>query len=172
MASDQPGEKKKDLVMNIQTSPIQILVVDDSQEEYALLAYGLRPVESMKLIGFVHDGFEAVCYLRGAGQFRDREMFPYPDLVFLDFSMPRLNGMDVLRFLRRRPRRPHVVLWSNTLDQVNVPLALHLGANMVCRKPADKTELMKIINHVETNIFNVGSFFYSPKTSQTLGVGT
>ncbi len=99
-------------------------------------------------------------------------MFPYPDLLLLDFSMPRLNGMDVLRFLRRRSRKPHVILWSNTLDQINVPLALHFGADMVCRKPSDKDELMQIMNAIESKMLNAGSFFYSPKKSQTVGAGT
>jgi two-component system response regulator len=156
-----PGERKTENTladMNAQNSTIKILVVDDSPEEHALLAHGLRSVESMKLIGFVHDGFEAVCYLRGSGQFKDRELFPFPDLLLLDFNMPRLNGMDVLRFLRRRTRRPHVILWSNTLDQLNVPLALRLGADMVCRKPSDKSELMKIMDGIERNIFAVEKF--------------
>ncbi|HXS67653.1 MAG TPA: response regulator [Candidatus Polarisedimenticolia bacterium] len=146
--------------MPAQISPIRILVVDDSPEEHTLLAFGLRAIESVKLIGFVHDGFEAVCYLRGAGQFKDREMFPFPDLMLLDFNMPRLNGMDVLRFLRRRTRRPRVILWSNTLDQLNVPLALSLGADVVCRKPSDKSELMEIMNSIEKNIFAIENFAF------------
>ena len=144
--------------MSAQNSTIKILVADDSPEEHTLLAHGLRAIESMKLIGFVHDGFEAVCYLRGSGQFKDRELFPFPDLLLLDFNMPRLNGMDVLRFLRRRTRRPRVILWSNTLDQLNEPLALRLGADMVCRKPSNKSELMKIMDSIERNIFAVEKF--------------
>jgi len=99
-------------------------------------------------------------------------MFPYPNLLLLDYSMPRLNGMDVLRFLRRRSRRPHVILWSNSLDQVNIPLALHFGADMVCRKPCNKEELLQIMNGIESKMVHAGSFFYSPRKSQTVGAGT
>jgi CheY-like chemotaxis protein len=144
--------------MNTLVSPIQTLVVDDSEDECALLALQLRFVDSVKLIGFVHDGIEAIHYLRGIAPFKDREMFPYPDLLLLDYSMPRCGGMEVLKFLQPKLYRPRIVLWSNTLERVNVRLALHLGADMVCRKPADKAELMKIIHRIETRIFDAGSF--------------
>jgi DNA-binding response OmpR family regulator len=92
-------------------------------------------------------------YLRGVEQFKNREMFPYPDLLLLDFSMPRCTGMQVLQFLQRQFYRPHVVLWSNTLEQVSVPLALRLGADLVCNKPTSKRELIDIIRRLEAKAF-------------------
>lgn len=149
--------------MNTLASPIHTLVVDDSQDECALLAYQLRSVDSMKLIGFVHDGVEAIHYLRGVEPFKDRELFPYPDLLLLDYEMPRCGGMEVLKFLQPKLYRPRIVLWSTTLERINVRLALHIGADMVCRKPSDKAELMKIVHRIETRIFNAGSFLYPSK---------
>lgn len=154
-------------VMNSQINPIRTLVVDDSADEWALLNAELRFVNSIKLIGFVHNGVEAIHYLRGLDSFGDRNHFPYPDLLFLDFCMPLCGGMGVLKYLQRQFVRPHVVLWSNTLDRVNIPLALHLGADLVCRKPVDGRELMKIVNHVETSIFNTQPVFYSPESPET-----
>jgi CheY-like chemotaxis protein len=140
--------------MPAQLNPIRTLIVDDSEDECILLHEELRGVASLKLIGFVHDGIEAIAYIRGTDQFKDREMFPYPDLMLLDYKMPRCNGIQVLDFLRRQFHRPRVILWSNTLEQVNVPLALRLGADLVCRKPATRLELMEIINRFEINVFN------------------
>jgi CheY-like chemotaxis protein len=73
-------------------------------------------------------------------------MFTYPDLVLLDFRMPRCNGLEVLAHLHRQPQRPRVVLWSNTLEQIDVSLALCLGADMVCNKPAGLRDFLEIIN--------------------------
>jgi CheY-like chemotaxis protein len=143
------------MVMNAQLNPIRTLVADDSPDECLLLNAELRFVDSVRLIGFVHDGVEAIYYLRGVEQFKDRELFPYPDLLLLDFSMPRCNGMQVLEFLRRQFHRPRVVLWSNTLERVSVPMALHLGADLVCKKPANKRELMEIIHRLEAKIFKM-----------------
>lgn len=149
-------ENKKPVVaMNTQLNPIRTLVVDDSHDECTLLEAELRSVGSVKLIGFVHDGIEAICYLRGVEQFKDREMFPYPDLLLLDFSMPRCGGMGVLEFLRRQFHRPRVVLWSNTLEKVSVPHALRLGADLVCSKPTDKRQLMEILHRLEIKAFKL-----------------
>lgn len=149
--------------MNAQINPIRTLVADDSQDECALLDAELRSFDSVKLVGFVHDGVETIYYLRGVEQFKDRELFPYPDLLLLDFSMPWCNGMQVLRFLQQQPRRPRVILWSNTLDCVSVPLALRLGADMVCRKPTNRRELTEIIHQFRATVFKAQPFVPQPK---------
>lgn len=136
--------------MNTQHNPIRTLVVDDSQDECTLLNAELRSIYSIKLIGFVHDGIEAISYLRGIDQFKNRELYPYPDLLLLDFSMPRCGGMGVLEFLHRQFHRPRIVLWSTTLERVNIPQAMHLGADLVCNKPATQQELEEVIRRVET----------------------
>ncbi len=118
-----------------------------------LLSAELRSENSIKVIGFVHDGIEAIAYLRGVEQFHDREMFPYPDLILLDFCMPRCSGIGVLRFLQGQFHRPRVVLWSTTMERVSLPLAFRLGADMVCRKPTRKPELMEILGRIEARIF-------------------
>jgi CheY-like chemotaxis protein len=86
-------------------------------------------------------------------QFQDREMFPYPDLVLLDFCMPRCSGIGVLRFLQGQFHRPRVVLWSNTMERLSLPLAFRLGADMVCRKPTRKQELMEILSRIQARVF-------------------
>jgi len=139
--------------MNTQFNSIRTLIVDDSTDECVLLSAEMRAIHSVKLIGFVGDGVEAISYLQGVEQFNNREMFPYPDLVLLDFCMPRCGGMGVLKFLQRQFHRPRVVLWSNTMDRVNVPLALRLGADLVCQKPTHREELWDIMRRVESQIF-------------------
>jgi CheY-like chemotaxis protein len=143
--------------MNTQIDSIRTLVVDDSEDECALLEAELETVHSIKLIGFVHDGVEAICYLRGIEQFKNRETHPYPDLLLLDYSMPGCDGMQVLRFLQRQSRRPRVILWSNTLDAVSVPLALRLGADLVCRKPVNKRELTEVLDQLEATVLKAAT---------------
>lgn len=151
---------------------MRTLIVDDSEDECTLLNVRLRPIRSVKVIGFVHDGIEAIHYLRGVEQFRNRESFPYPDLLLLDFDMPRSDGMQVLRFLKERAHRPKVILWSNALERVDVPLALHLGADLVCGKPTSRTELAEIIERFETRIFEPGSFMHSAKKPHAQRAGS
>jgi CheY-like chemotaxis protein len=134
--------------MTTQHTVIKTLIADDSEDDCFLFDAMLHQVNSLSLIGFVHDGAEAIEYLSGSAQFKERKTFPYPDLVLLDFRMPRCNGLEVLAYLHRQPHRPRVVLWSNTLEQIDVPLALCLGADLVCNKPAGFRDFVEIIDRL------------------------
>ena len=138
--------------MTPQFNSMRTLVVEDSKDERVLLRAQLRYVSSVKLLGFVHDGIEAIAYLQGDSWFKDREMFPYPDLMLLDFKMPRCDGMDVLDFLRTQFHRPRVILWSTSLEQINVALALQAGADLACKKPKDSADLTEIIRRIEAKL--------------------
>jgi two-component system response regulator len=139
--------------MTAQLNPLRTLIVDDSKDECVLLCAELRGSDALEVMGFVHDGVEALAYLRGTGSFRNRELFPYPDLLLLDFQMPRCGGIDVLQELKHQFYKPRVILWSNALELIDVPLALHLGADIVCQKPFGRAELFSIIERLRTRIF-------------------
>jgi CheY-like chemotaxis protein len=127
--------------------------VDDSKDECVLLCAQLRGSDTLNVVGFVHDGVEALAYMRGTDRFKKREIFHYPDLLLLDFQMPRCDGIDLLRKLKHQLFRPRVILWSSTLEQVDVPLALELGADLVCQKPFGHSELLEVVERIRTNLF-------------------
>ena len=139
--------------MSTRFSPIRTLIVDDSEHECLLLRAQLHSIASVKVIGCVHDGIEALAYIRGIEQFKDREAFPHPDLMLLDYKMPRCDGMQVLRFLQHGFSRPRVILWSSAVEQIDAPLAMELGADLVCRKPCCHRELMETIHRLESKLF-------------------
>jgi two-component system, response regulator len=139
--------------MTTQLSPLRTLIVDDSQDECVLLCAELRSSDTLKVIGFVHDGVEALAYIQGTDQFKKREIFPYPDLLLLDFQMPHCDGIGLLRKLKHQLFRPRVILWSSTLEQVDVPLALRLGADLVCQKPFGRSELLEVVERIRANLF-------------------
>ncbi len=134
--------------MSTQPKTVKTLIVDDSGNECRLFAAMLRQLTSFVLVGFVHDGAEAIAYLSGTDRFREKKLFPYPDLVLLDYRMPKCDGVEVLEHLHHRFRLPSVVLWSNTLEQLDIAFALELGADVVCKKPANLHEFALIINRL------------------------
>jgi len=140
--------------MIAQANPIRTLIVDDSKDECMLLRAQLRGVDSVKVIASVHDGVEALSYVRGIGRFKDREVSPYPDLILLDFQMPFCSGLEVLEQLSHQLHHPRVILWSNTLDQLDIPLAMRLGADLVCRKPFSRPELIEVIDRLKAKVFS------------------
>jgi two-component system chemotaxis response regulator CheY len=63
-----------------------------------------------------------------------------PDGILLDWNMPRMDGYEFLRALRRLPGgdQPKVVFCTTENDVAHIARALHAGANEYIMKPFDK----------------------------------
>jgi two-component system, chemotaxis family, chemotaxis protein CheY len=63
-----------------------------------------------------------------------------PDAILLDWNMPKMDGYDFLRVLRRLPGgdKPKVVFCTTENDVAHIARALHAGANEYIMKPFDK----------------------------------
>ena len=63
-----------------------------------------------------------------------------PDAILLDWNMPKMDGYDFLRALRRLPGGdlPKVVFCTTENDVAHIARALHAGANEYIMKPFDK----------------------------------
>jgi two-component system chemotaxis response regulator CheY len=63
-----------------------------------------------------------------------------PDAVLLDWNMPKMDGYEFLRSLRKMPHgdRPKVVFCTTENDVAHIARALHAGANEYIMKPFDK----------------------------------
>jgi hypothetical protein len=59
------------------------------------------------------------------------------------------------------------VLWSSALEQIDVPLAIELGADVVCSKPHCLTELAEILGRAGPNILKPRSVRPRGKTRVT-----
>jgi two-component system, chemotaxis family, chemotaxis protein CheY len=104
------------------------LVVDDSS---VIRKVARRILEGLDFeISEAEDGEEALtaCQKR------------LPDAVLLDWNMPKMDGYEFLRVLRRLPDgdRPKVVFCTTENDVAHIARALHAGANEYIMKPFDK----------------------------------
>jgi CheY-like chemotaxis protein len=114
-----------------------ILVADDDEAYFLLLSQAFQNSRQGCNIQRAHDGDEAIAYLAGENQFADREKHPVPNLLLLDVRMPRKNGFDVLRWVRREPgfRTLPVVVLSSSNEPADIKRAYELGANSYLSKP-------------------------------------
>jgi len=96
---------------------------------------------------FVRDGQEAIDYLQGAGPFADRTAHPLPQLVLLDLNMPRLDGFEVLEWVRKQPELNglQMVIFSGSDEPRNIDRAYGLGANWYLVKPHSLEELNALV---------------------------
>ncbi|GAB4374325.1 MAG: response regulator [Deltaproteobacteria bacterium] len=73
-----------------------------------------------------------------------------PDIILLDYSMPRMNGVETCRRLKNDPATmaiPVVMFTSSRDPEIRIH-ALQAGANDFLSKPVDSTELVVRVNNL------------------------
>ena len=134
----------------MQHSPRNVLYVEDSATDFALLKRASQKCGTPFSLRHVEDGEKAVAYLSGVGEYGDREEHPFPDLVLLDLKLPRLDGFEVLQWIRSNPGTmslPVVVLAGSSF-RADIRRALELGANSYAAKPGKFEELQVLIDQI------------------------
>ena len=104
------------------------LVVDDSS---VIRKVARRILEGLQFeISEAEDGEQALTVCQSK----------LPDAVLLDWNMPKMDGYEFLRALRRLPGgdRPKVVFCTTENDVGHIARALHAGADEYIMKPFDK----------------------------------
>lgn len=127
-------------------SAVTILHVDDDSNDALLFQHACQKAGIDCNLQNVEDGEQAITYLRGAEQFADRRRYPVPTLVLLDLKMPRVNGFDVLAWVRgnHQTRAMPVVVLSSSNHDADVKRAYDLGANSYLVKPVGFESLVAI----------------------------
>ncbi|MGH7498997.1 MAG: response regulator [Gemmatimonadales bacterium] len=116
---------------------VDVLVVDDDPLEAEVTIRPLKEARPDARIGVARDGEEALDFLLARGAFRHRLGLPLPRLILLDFKLPRLDGLDVLRAIRSSPRTSTapVVMMTSSAEPREIAQCYHLGANSIVQKP-------------------------------------
>ena len=126
--------------------PLDILVVDDNEDDVLLLQESLRGQPSVNLLHAVHDGEEALAYLRREGPYAAA---PRPGLVLLDINMPKKNGFEVLYEIKEDPqlRSIPVVMLTTSSRDADVLTAYSGGACSFVTKPVNFDHLKEMAGH-------------------------
>ena len=113
---------------------MRILVVDDEPMVATLIADGLRD-EGYEEIVIANSGPEGL-------QVIERDP---PDVVFLDITMPEMDGIEVLRRIRERSPDLPVIILSGWGTEQQIQAARELGVTDVLQKPAPLKNLSQTL---------------------------
>ena len=128
-----------------------ILQVEDDPNDVFFLKHAMAKAGVANPIQIVNDGREAIDYLKGVRKYADREQFPLPSLVLLDLKLPKLSGLDVLKWIRQQPaiQTLPVTILSSSNRPEDLRTAYARGANSYLVKPPNTDGLVEMVVSVK-----------------------
>src|SRR3990170_5382707 len=111
-------------------------------EDYTILREGLRAILSMnpevEVVGEAEDGREAIqCVQRHK-----------PDLALMDLSMPRMNGMEAIREIKKISPQTKILVLTVHKTEEYILATLHAGADGYVLKDSTRAELIIALKSV------------------------
>ena len=122
-----------------------ILLADDDKDDRTLFNQVLEELPMLTQLEAVHNGERLMQRLY-------EERAQLPDVLFLDLNMPRKNGAQCLKEIRKKESLQHlpVIVLSTTSSEDIVDAMYQSGANLYIQKPSDfkmwKRAIAKVLN--------------------------
>jgi two-component system response regulator NreC len=137
--------------MNTKMSPIKVLLAEDHTIVRKGICALLDAVEDIEVVGEAEDGREAI----------DKVSQLLPDVVLMDNTMPRLNGLEATRQIKKLFPEIIVLILTMHTDEEYIFQFLQAGASGYLIKKTAPRELVSAIRAVYQ-----GDSFLSPPVSK------
>ena len=132
-----------------ETRVIRLLVVEDNGAYLYLIqrAFQARQGEIRWELTVAEDGEQAIKILFA----EEEESAPLPDLILLDWNLPKVNGSEVLQRIKghTRLRRIPALVFSASEADTDMHTAYDYYANGYIKKPDDPDMLGAIVETIE-----------------------
>ncbi len=125
---------------------IKVIIVDDHQLLLDGLSSILEKEREIQVIGLAKDGLEALEQVR----------LHLPDIILLDITMPRLNGLDAARKILNEQPDIKIIMLSMHADKRYIRESIQIGARGYLLKESAIKEVISAIREVQK-----GAFFFS-----------
>lgn len=127
-----------------------ILHVEDDDAHAELVRRELGKAAPRSPVRRLIDGAEAIAYLSGEGAYADRAANPLPALVLLDLRLPKVDGLEVLRFIKEREalRAIPVVMLSSSESDRDLRRAYGAHVNSYVVKPLDHLRFRELLSEL------------------------
>lgn len=126
-----------------------ILVVDDSPRDTELTVNALETYQLTNKVTSLRDGAEALDYLYRRGDFSGRTD-GQPAVILLDLKMPKVDGLEVLRQIKRDPelKMIPIVVMTSSREEQDVLKSYQLGVNAYVVKPVKFHEFVDAVKQL------------------------
>ncbi|UTF59769.1 response regulator [Gilvimarinus sp. DA14] len=133
--------------MSADKKTLVILMADDDADDRLLTQEALMESRVLNELHFAEDGVQLMEYLRGDGQYADREKYPLPGLILLDLNMPKMDGREALALLKQDSvlKRIPVVILTTSKAEEDMLKGYDLGAASYITKPVTFDVLVELM---------------------------
>ena len=124
----------------MQVKATEILLVEDNPDHVELALHVLNNHKIANRIHVARDGAEALDFLFGKGEYEARNPTEdAPRVILLDLKLPLVDGLDVLRAIKKdsRTRMIPVVVFTSSTEERDMVESYRLGVNSFIVKPVD-----------------------------------
>lgn len=133
--------------MSYAQKTLVILMADDDADDRLLAQEAMNESRVLNELRFVENGVELLSYLRGEGDFSNRQLYPMPGLILLDLNMPKMDGRDALAEIKADAhlRRIPVVILTTSKAEEDMAKGYDLGAASYIPKPVTFDALVELM---------------------------
>jgi CheY-like chemotaxis protein len=128
----------------------RVFLIDDDEDDQLFFEIGLTEYDPT--IEFIYDKDSETALRR-----LSEKMQPLPDIVFLDWNMPKLSGRQILGAIRanRRYNDVPVIIFTTSSSWQDRDEAKQLGASYFLSKPASLYELKRNLEDIFSSIWKL-----------------
>lgn len=125
------------------------VLVEDRAEEVQLFEMALETNDVKHPFVWLKDGEEAIAFFADDNLSIDKQL---PKIIILDLKLPKIDGLNVLKYIRSNPNLnnvPVVILTSSSRED-DKQIAYKIGANSFIVKSSDLDEYISTIHDMTT----------------------
>ena len=127
----------------------RILLAEDNPHDVELTLEALAEHNLANEVVVVHDGAEALEYLRAEGVYAGRSS-GNPAVVLLDLKMPKVDGLEVLKSIKSDDllKKIPVVMLTSSREESDLVRSYSLGVNSYVVKPVGFQDFIDAVRKV------------------------
>lgn len=132
----------------MEKQPLHILLADDDESDRLLFTEAFEEVKIKTIVHTVNDGIQLMEWLY-------KEDNRLPHLIFLDLNMPRKNGLECLKEIKRDEKLKDIsiAIYSTSENEKDIEETFLNGANVYITKPNSFNKLKEVLEKAVTTAY-------------------
>ncbi|MFH1380433.1 MAG: response regulator [bacterium] len=129
---------------------IRLLLVEDNPDDIAITQRAFKEANVINKMWIVNDGQEALDFLNHTGPYEDASKSPRPELILLDINLPKINGIEVLKIIKKDEdlkKIPTIMLTVSKKDE-DIINSYDIGCNSFIQKPVEFEKFVEAVKEI------------------------